>query len=307
MRVPASRSVGFDTLSLAHSHSQNVTNVVYYSLENENNIFNALLEQPGRCLQPTFFAAVLYRCHQQRVEIFRRVVDSAVITIEERSRFGGPGRLFGRQFGIDEPETESNSESMTKRLSYVQTELAIAGHLARTSVKCGEWLVKVAENDTREWEMDNVTQTLDEMEYVKRRAETVVSQLQSIQDRVQSQITFLLNTAAQNQSNYTATIALETRRDSAAMKTIAVLTILFLPGTFVATLFSMDMFQWQPDNGAEPTVSKMFWVYWIVTAPLTTLVMMIWLLWTRKSVRKLRSWERRGVENMEPELGEKRE
>lgn len=32
-------------------------------------------------------------------------------------------------------------------------------------------------------------------------------------------------------------IALETRRDSEAMKTIAILTVLFLPGTFVSVYF----------------------------------------------------------------------
>ena len=43
----------------------------------------------------------------------------------------------------------------------------------------------------------------------------------------------------------TAQMAEETRQDSAAMKTIAVLTLTFLPGTAVATVFSMnDMFNW---------------------------------------------------------------
>lgn len=43
----------------------------------------------------------------------------------------------------------------------------------------------------------------------------------------------------------TAQMAEETRQDSAAMKTIAVLTLTFLPGTAVATFFSMNnMFNW---------------------------------------------------------------
>jgi Mg2+ and Co2+ transporter CorA len=117
--------------------------------------------------------------------------------------------------------------------------------------------------------------------------------------------TQLLNTATLNQADYTATIALETRRDSAAMKTIAVLTIVFLPGTYVATIFSMDMFQWQPEDGGRPTVSKLFWVYWVITVPLTGLVLAGWLIWTRMSVGRLMKWGESSLGEMETR--EKRE
>jgi hypothetical protein len=210
VKVAAGRTVGFDTLSLTHCSDTRVTNVLYLSLAYEDSVFDVLLTKPERCLQPTFFAAALYRCHQRRVEIFRRTVDRAILTIEESGRFGGPGRLFGSQFKSDEPRTEFPSDSKTANLSYVQTELAIAGHMARTSVKNGEWLVELAERDKSEWKarektqssaaeanadvrlmLDNATETFDEMVYVKRWAETVVSQLQSLQDRLQSQVTFV--------------------------------------------------------------------------------------------------------------------
>jgi Mg2+ and Co2+ transporter CorA len=111
----------------------------------------------------------------------------------------------------------------------------------------------------------------------------------------------LLNMAAINQSDYTAEIAFETRRDSAAMKTIAVLTIVFLPGTFVATILSMDMFQWQPDDGGPATVSRLFWVYWVITIPLTAIVLAGWLIWTRKSVGKLRRFGEGKVDRTQTE------
>lgn len=72
------------------------------------------------------------------------------------------------------------------------------------------------------------------------------------------------------------------------MKTLAFLTTLFLPGTFVATIFSTGMFDWkngssQSDSGR--VVSELFWVYWAFTIPLTALVGVGWRLWwswTRK-------------------------
>ena len=39
-------------------------------------------------------------------------------------------------------------------------------------------------------------------------------------------------------------LATKIMEDSSAMKTIAVMTMLFLPGTFSAALFAMPLFQW---------------------------------------------------------------
>jgi hypothetical protein len=209
MKVAAARSVGFDTLSLSHIRQEKVTNVMYYSLGDEMNVFDNLLAEPERCLQPTFFAAVLYRCHQQRLENYRKTLDRALIHIEERSKFGGPGRLFGREFGRSSRADDPGGD-LTLKLSYMQTEIAIAGHLARACEKCGAGIAEIAERDescvmngvdvddeklhtyhTRGFDLDSASATSSEVQYIRRRAETVVSQLQGIQDRVQSQTTFV--------------------------------------------------------------------------------------------------------------------
>ncbi|KAF1815705.1 hypothetical protein P152DRAFT_455421 [Eremomyces bilateralis CBS 781.70] len=309
MKVAASRSTGFDTVSISHHRAANLTNVLYYSLENEDGVFDALLQHPERCLQPSFFAAVLYRCHQQRIERFRVILDDEIVGVERGSKFGGPGRLFGHRYRHEEPVVEMQGDSMTKKLSYVQTELAVLGHLARSSLEMGGWLVEMARQE-REGGLDtdasavteekgekelgmrmseNVRKTLDEAEYVRRRAATVVSQIQAVNDRVQSQTTFLLNSSLHNQTDYTAAIALETKKDSSAMKAIAALTIVFLPGTFVATVFSMNIFDWSGGEGAEPRMSKYIYVYWIVTIPLTLLVMFAWWVWLRRDLGRFRN------------------
>jgi hypothetical protein len=87
-----------------------------------------------------------------------------------------------------------------------------------------------------------------------------------------------------------AKIAAASSRDSAAMKTLAFLTTLFLPGTFIATIFSTGMFDWKvgsddKDSGDSRVVSKLFWVYWAFTVPLTTLVGVGWRVWW--------SWEKK--------------
>lgn len=72
-------------------------------------------------------------------------------------------------------------------------------------------------------------------------------------------------------------IATASKRDSSIMKVLAVLGTLFLPASFIATLFSMPLLAWDGDNGH--TVQSQFWVYLAVTIPLTLVVMSLSLLW----------------------------
>ena len=73
------------------------------------------------------------------------------------------------------------------------------------------------------------------------------------------------------------------------MKMIAILEIVFLPGTFVATLFSIDMFDWGVSDNRESsslTVSRSMWIYWVITVPLTSVTFLVWILWSRRENRK---------------------
>jgi hypothetical protein len=68
-----------------------------------------------------------------------------------------------------------------------------------------------------------------------------------------------------------------TKQDSMAMKTIAAVTMFFLPGTFTASVFAMPFFK----ADGRFSVSKWFGLYVAVTVPLTVLVVVIWLVWHR--------------------------
>lgn len=71
-----------------------------------------------------------------------------------------------------------------------------------------------------------------------------------------------------------ATIAQESKKDSSSMKAIAVLTMCFLPGTFLAAIFAMPLFNWNDDG--KPVVKDGFRYYWAIAIPLTVLVLGMW-------------------------------
>ncbi|KAK7908797.1 hypothetical protein PG985_016100 [Apiospora marii] len=97
---------------------------------------------------------------------------------------------------------------------------------------------------------------------------------------------------AQGETNMT--IAMATSRDSQHMRAIAVITIVFLPGTFLAGVFSMSFFNWKTSD--DSLVSHYFYIY-IVGAVILTLAT-VGLLWyfviQRQKKRSLRSEKWRG-------------
>jgi FtsH-binding integral membrane protein len=67
-------------------------------------------------------------------------------------------------------------------------------------------------------------------------------------------------------------LATASKRDSSSMKTVAVMTMAFLPATFFAALFAVPSLQWD-----QPTIiQSTFWVYWAFTLPVTVLVFGVW-------------------------------
>ncbi|TEA10046.1 hypothetical protein C8034_v010960 [Colletotrichum sidae] len=115
----------------------------------------------------------------------------------------------------------------------------------------------------------------------------ILLKIQRESTKASSQLQIVYNLVAQrdNQSNYDmANLSLQIARtakdDSFAMFTLATMSIIFLPAASIATLFSMELFNWSPENG-EPIVNHRFWIFWAVAAPLTLAVLTVWLLWLK--------------------------
>ncbi|KAF2120362.1 hypothetical protein BDV96DRAFT_567110 [Lophiotrema nucula] len=70
-------------------------------------------------------------------------------------------------------------------------------------------------------------------------------------------------------------IALATNRDSRHMRSIALVTMIFLPGTFFASMFSMTFFNWSNEPGS-PMVSTYLWIYVLITVVFTALTIGLW-------------------------------
>ncbi|KAK0715567.1 hypothetical protein B0H67DRAFT_581007 [Lasiosphaeris hirsuta] len=70
-------------------------------------------------------------------------------------------------------------------------------------------------------------------------------------------------------------LAAAAKRDGSSMKTIAVMTMVFLLANFPAALFAVPFLKW--DWGSGKTVQDNFWVYWAFVLPTTAAVLLVWV------------------------------
>ncbi|KAF3034656.1 hypothetical protein E8E12_000961 [Didymella heteroderae] len=102
---------------------------------------------------------------------------------------------------------------------------------------------------------------------------------QSNRDRLQSEIALAYNMIAQRDSRTMTELGNAARFDSRAMRTIAVVTMAFLPPTFLSAIFSMSFFSFQPqenDGRGGWKVSDKFWLYFAFAIPLTCFTLAVW-------------------------------
>lgn len=67
------------------------------------------------------------------------------------------------------------------------------------------------------------------------------------------------------------------------MTTITTVAMLFLPGTFIATILGAPLFDYREDG---LNVSKAWWILPATTIPLTLVVFGIWLGWRYLKLRR---------------------
>ncbi|KAG5933432.1 hypothetical protein E4U53_000989 [Claviceps sorghi] len=124
------------------------------------------------------------------------------------------------------------------------------------------------------------------LEFYKAKLKGLENYIHTTLERLKVQREALYNIMSQREARLNLEIAGEQRRiahaskrDSTAMKTISLMGTLFLPGTYLASVFSMTFFNFQ--ESAHP-VSTGLWIYFAVTVPITASIVAIWMWYDRR-------------------------
>ncbi|KAI1335996.1 hypothetical protein F5Y15DRAFT_427552 [Xylariaceae sp. FL0016] len=100
----------------------------------------------------------------------------------------------------------------------------------------------------------------------------------------------------QRDSELNIQIAQASHQDNRSLRIIQVLTVIFLPGSLISSIFGMGFFSTSLlDNGtAVFTVSRHIWVYFVLSVPLTAVIMAVMLYYQWRDKTKAEDqWSRR--------------
>ncbi|PHH61113.1 hypothetical protein CDD81_775 [Ophiocordyceps australis] len=119
------------------------------------------------------------------------------------------------------------------------------------------------------------------LEFYRVKLKGLENYIYTTLERLKVQREALYNIMSQREARLNLEIAKEQRRiahaskrDSTAMKSISLMGAIFLPGTYLASVFSMTFFNFQAD--AVHPVATQFWIYFAVTIPLTAAIVGTW-------------------------------
>ncbi|KAJ9144602.1 hypothetical protein NKR23_g5865 [Pleurostoma richardsiae] len=114
---------------------------------------------------------------------------------------------------------------------------------------------------------------------IKDRLESLIEELEEKIDECSMRVDGMTIATQWAQGDTNVDIASAAGKDSSQMRSIALVTMVFLPGTFFATLFSMSFFNWFPsakDNDTSAIVSGYVWIYFLLTGVFTIVTLFLW-------------------------------
>jgi hypothetical protein len=123
----------------------------------------------------------------------------------------------------------------------------------------------------------------DALDYRKRSFQSTLLRLHSLEKRMSNVIQLSFNLVTQADSGVMKADSAVLKTDSRAMKFIAFLTLVFLPATGVASVFSTPFFDvdWESpgSNDRSLRTAKSFWIFWAVVLPLTLVGLLLCFAW----------------------------
>ncbi|KAJ9133412.1 hypothetical protein NKR23_g10803 [Pleurostoma richardsiae] len=112
------------------------------------------------------------------------------------------------------------------------------------------------------------------MQIYHSRANRHDTELEDLPQRIDSQSSVITSLVAKQEAQLQYGLTLSTVKDSKGMMTLSIITIVFLPGAFIATLFSTDMFKFKDAN-------EEVGIFFAVVIPVTVLLLVAWKRWLK--------------------------
>ncbi|RYO26177.1 hypothetical protein AA0111_g8172 [Alternaria arborescens] len=213
---------------------------------------------------------------------------------------------------VKELHTEGDVQadfSDLRKLHILSDKLLRLAHILKLNIRLGCQLrsgvldLKMISSPTLQTSFNEMQGILDKYVYEQEtnlaRIETLIARSAGIGQLVQGIQDFRLNEASKHinhemqrlteqgikENALMKRLTEQSTNDTRSMMIIALISAIFLPATFLATLFGSNFFAYSERQNAL-TVASNFWVYVIITFAFSGSTVILWFVWRRQRVRR---------------------
>ncbi|PVH94309.1 hypothetical protein DM02DRAFT_693534 [Periconia macrospinosa] len=139
--------------------------------------------------------------------------------------------------------------------------------------------------EDRDWLYLRVDEEFDRLE---NQITYFRSSIEDVSNRAQRLLDLLFNLSGQQNARWSEKVGLQAMHESASMRAIAIVSMLFLPGTFVCGILGTNLFSAEESGsgrnlGTRFKVSSQWWILLATMIPLTGLTFIIWVVWRSRT------------------------
>ncbi|KAG2414780.1 hypothetical protein HFD88_005968 [Aspergillus terreus] len=234
-------------------------------------------------VHPLYLLAFVYEQRYHTWADWAASLWNQVAEIETATNMTSP--TWKREVEVDRLRSLSTSGTLLNEVHATHVELSHSDTVLRFGLKMGRYcldLVAEAENKRQELGFDTLPvwykSALEaRLKYTLTQCESLSDKLLELKNRLSGQIEVSYNLIAQKNSLVNLAVAQKQANDSRAVKAIAVLTLICLPSTLVATLWTAGLFRLEGNTNWQ--------VFIAVSFALTLVVLLCWRLYVLVSER----------------------
>ncbi|KAK0721334.1 hypothetical protein B0T21DRAFT_423838 [Apiosordaria backusii] len=199
---------------------------------------------------------------------------------------------------ISKWESDRDEKAINVNYTHLNELVRHGTHISETLTTAIKSVTRIQENHLQFLSTVSPTPTVSPWTTIAATSKTQFcsSVLKSLLSRSEANMARLSNErdlafhlASQRDSKVQMRMGLDSRQESIAMKAIAIITMTFLPTTFVSAVFSTTFFRYDKNEQGqeEYTISGNFWVFWAFSVPLTAVTIILWFFWDRYRMKRV--------------------
>ncbi|KAJ4365982.1 hypothetical protein N0V95_000359 [Ascochyta clinopodiicola] len=154
-----------------------------------------------------------------------------------------------------------------------------------------KYVKRISAPEDRDWlylRVDEELNRLDDQFNYQR------SSIEDVSGRAQRLLDLLFNLSGQQNARWSEKVGKQAMHESANMRAVAVVTMLFLPGTFVSGILGTNLFSQEDskggndkDLGSSFRASSHWWLLLVTIIPLTALTFLVWSNWRSRTENEI--------------------